>query len=118
MVWLSPRTVASWPQEPIMKRANISAALGHGYAVLISDNPGYTNESSIPAYMVGSHRRMRPWTSLLRQAEFQVIDPDANVAIWGYSQGGQTAAWAGELQPHYAPDMKLVGGLGWDTQPA
>lgn len=90
--------------------ANISAALGHGYAVLISDNPGYTNESPLPAYMVGKSQAHAALDIVAAAGGIPgAIDPDANVAIWGYSQGGQTAAWAGELQPHYAPDMKLVG---------
>jgi len=31
------------------------------------------------------------------------------VGIWGYSQGGQAAVWAGELQPSYAPELHLAG---------
>lgn len=30
-------------------------------------------------------------------------------AITGYSQGGQAAAWAAQLQPTYAPEVDLVG---------
>ena len=33
--------------------ANLSAALQRGYTVLITDNPGYTNDSDLPSYMVG-----------------------------------------------------------------
>ena len=31
------------------------------------------------------------------------------VIAWGYSIGGQAVSWAGELQPSYAPDVKLIG---------
>jgi dienelactone hydrolase len=31
------------------------------------------------------------------------------VAFWGYSQGGHAVAAAAELQPTYAPEMRLVG---------
>jgi hypothetical protein len=31
------------------------------------------------------------------------------VGVWGYSGGGQATAFAGELQPTYAPDLNLVG---------
>lgn len=33
----------------------------------------------------------------------------APVGIFGYSQGGQSAAWAAQLQPSYAPEIPLVG---------
>ncbi len=40
---------------------------------------------------------------------------DVQSAICGYSGGGFATAWAAELQPHYAPELKLsgatVGGL-------
>lgn len=32
----------------------------------------------------------------------------SKVVLWGYSEGGNSAAWAGELQPTYAPELKLV----------
>ncbi|MGW6917978.1 lipase family protein [Kitasatospora sp. NPDC054939] len=32
---------------------------------------------------------------------------DAPVAVAGYSQGGQAASWAAELQPAYAPELNL-----------
>ena len=34
---------------------------------------------------------------------------DAPVGIWGYSEGGAAAAWAAQLQPTYAPELRLVG---------
>jgi Secretory lipase len=37
------------------------------------------------------------------------ISASAPTIAWGYSQGGQAVGWAGELQPTYAPDVKLVG---------
>jgi Secretory lipase len=46
------------------------------------------------------------------QAAMQIpgagIGPTSPVAIWGYSQGGQAAAWAGELLGSYAPELKVV----------
>ncbi len=31
------------------------------------------------------------------------------VGLWGYSGGGQASAWAAELQPKYAPELRLAG---------
>lgn len=37
------------------------------------------------------------------------LEADAPVGLFGYSQGGQAAARAAELQPTYAPDLNVVG---------
>lgn len=92
------------------ENANIAAALQAGYAVLITDNPGYTN-GDVPSYMVGiaQGHACLDIIAAAKQIPSIPIDADASVAIWGYSQGGQTAAWAGQLQPGYMPEIELVG---------
>ncbi len=90
--------------------ANIAAALKEGYAVLVSDNPGYTNGDT-PTYLAGKaqgHAVLDIFTAA-SQIPGVGIRSNAKAAIWGYSQGGQTAAWAGELQKSYAPNLNLVG---------
>lgn len=90
--------------------ANLAAALNAGYAVLVSDNPGYTT-GSIPSYLAGIAQGHAVLD--LAQAALQIpsvpLSSTAPIAIWGYSQGGQTAAWAGQLQPTYAGSLKLSG---------
>ncbi len=90
--------------------ANIAAALNAGYAVLVTDNPGYTT-GNIPSYLAGiaqGHALLD-----MARAALQIpgvpLSSGAPLAIWGYSQGGQTAAWAGQLQPGYASGLKLAG---------
>ena len=29
--------------------------------------------------------------------------------VWGHSQGGHAALWAGQLAPTYAPELPIVG---------
>jgi pimeloyl-ACP methyl ester carboxylesterase len=38
-----------------------------------------------------------------------VPDAGGGVVVWGHSQGGQAALWAGELADAYAPDLDLAG---------
>ncbi|MCK5875723.1 MAG: Triacylglycerol lipase [Alcanivoracaceae bacterium] len=90
--------------------ANIAAAIGAGYAVLVSDNPGYTTGAT-PTYLAG---RAQAHANLdLFRAAAQIpgagINGNAKAALWGYSQGGQTAAWVGEIKSSYAPELNLVG---------
>lgn len=78
---------------------NISAALNAGYAVLVSDNPGYTNNAGLPGYMVGKAQAhaVLDIVTAASQVPGSIVTADSKTAIWGYSQGGQTAAWAGEV---------------------
>ena len=101
------------------ENANLAAALSAGYAVLVTDNPGYTTGAT-PSYMTGAaqgHALLDLFTAAA-QIPGGGVSPNAKTAIWGYSQGGQTAAWAGELQSTYAPGLKLsavaAGGIPAD----
>ena len=89
---------------------NIAQALNRNYAVLVTDNPGYTIGGT-PTYMSGKAQGHALLDIVIAASKISpaYLSKNAKVAIWGYSQGGQTAAWAGELQPGYAPDLKLAG---------
>src|ERR1700712_767015 len=42
-------------------------------------------------------------------AIFASISSQSKVVVWGYSEGGGAAAWAAQLRPSYASDIRLVG---------
>lgn len=37
------------------------------------------------------------------------LDPCGVAGVYGYSEGGNAAGWAAQLQPGYAPDVALAG---------
>jgi len=85
-------------------------ALKKGYAVVSTDYEGYTNGGS-PTYVAGASEG-HAVLDVMRAAEQlpgDGISASDKVIIWGYSQGGGAATWAGVLQPTYAPDVDLVG---------
>src|SRR5271154_1537804 len=88
----------------------IIAALKAGYAVTITDYQGYTN-GAVPTYIDGKAegQSVLDIVRAARQLPGSGVTEAAPVIAWGYSQGGQAVGWAGELQPTYAPDVKLVG---------
>lgn len=89
--------------------ANISSALKAGYTVLVTDYAGYTTGDT-PSYMAGPSQG-RNVLDIFKAATGIPgggVAADAKVAIWGYSQGGQAAAWAAELQSTYTPSMNVV----------
>jgi predicted esterase len=89
---------------------NLVAALQKGYAVVATDYAGYTTGAT-PTYIVGAAEG-NAVLDIVRAAS-QVpgagVSAAAPVALWGYSQGGQAAAWAAERQPAYAPGLPLKG---------
>ncbi len=89
---------------------NLIAALNKGFAVIGSDYPGFTNGST-PSYTAGRSEGYAVLDAVRAATSFSgaSISLAAKTVIWGYSQGGQAAAWAGQLQPTYAPNVNLVG---------
>jgi pimeloyl-ACP methyl ester carboxylesterase len=88
----------------------IIAALKAGYAVAITDYQGYT-VGSLPPYLDGKSEGQAVLDIVRAATELPgagITAADPTIA-WGYSQGGQAVGWAGELQPTYAPGVKLIG---------
>ncbi|WP_327144096.1 lipase family protein [Nocardia sp. NBC_01327] len=90
----------------------ITAALRRGWALAITDYPGLGNPGTHP-YVMG--RALGP--SVLdsmraaRRLTAAGLDPNGPLGIYGYSEGGCAAGWALQLQPGYAPDLPLAGGV-------
>ncbi|MGH6648909.1 lipase family protein, partial [Aquabacterium sp.] len=89
--------------------ANINAALKAGYAVLVTDYAGYTTGST-PTYLAGASQgnAVLDIVKAASQIPSVGISATAKTAIWGYSQGGQSASWAAERKASYAPNVNLV----------
>ena len=91
----------------------IIESLKKGYAVTVTDYQGYTN-GAVPTYAAGKAEGQAVLDAVRagRQVPGSGISASAPVIVWGYSQGGQAASWAAELQSSYAPDVKMVGPCG------
>ncbi len=88
----------------------IIESLKKGYAVTVTDYQGYTN-GAVPTYAAGKAEGQAVLDAVRagRQVPGSGIASSAPVIVWGYSQGGQAASWAAELQSSYAPDVEMVG---------
>src|SRR5271166_4314170 len=88
----------------------IIESLKKGYAVAVTDYQGYTN-GAVPTYAAGKAEGQAVLDVVRagRQVPGSGIGASAPVIVWGYSQGGQAASWAAELQSSYAPDVKMAG---------
>lgn len=84
--------------------------LGHGWAVAVTDYEGLGTPGD-HTYAVGQSEG-RALIDVVRAAQrlpAAGLSTSAKVGFYGYSQGGGAAAWAAQLQPGYAPDLKLTG---------
>lgn len=92
------------------EKGNVIAALKRGWAVVGSDYAGYTAGSKT-TYSAGAAQGAQVLDVIKAAAQIPSggVDIRARAAIWGYSIGGQAAAWAGERHKTYAPTVNLVG---------
>lgn len=88
----------------------VSNLLARGWAVAVTDYPGLgtPGDETYTAGIVEGYAVL----DVLRAAAGLPgagLSATAPMAIEGYSQGGGAADWAAQLQPAYAPSMRLTG---------
>jgi hypothetical protein len=83
-------------------------ALGNGWDVVV---PDYEGPSS--AYSAGPLEGHGMLDGIRAAEDFSATDGLAGkatqVGLWGYSGGAMATAWASELAPRYARELKIVG---------
>lgn len=86
----------------------LNDAIARGYVVVAPDYPGLGSDGVHPALVGVSEGR-----SVLDAVRAARDIPEANAGtryvLWGESQGGHAALWAGQLSQRYAPELQLVG---------
>ena len=91
---------------------NINAAVAKGYAVLATDYQWSGTTDTPPATYVAGLSEGHAVLDMARvgaQIPGSGLSFTAPVVVWGYSQGGGAATWAGQLWPKYEPKVNLVG---------
>ena len=80
--------------------------LDAGYAIAATDYEGLGTRGPHP-YLVGTSEG-RSVLDAARAAR-QLLGASPRVVVWGHSQGGHAALFAGEMAPWYASDLDVVG---------
>lgn len=119
----SGRPIVAWahPTSGIVPRCAPSLALflfqdmpglrdmlARGYVVVATDYPGLGTCGPHP-YLVGVSEGRAVLDSVRAAAALASAGAGKRFAVWGHSQGGQAALFAGLLWHDYAPDLVLTG---------
>jgi pimeloyl-ACP methyl ester carboxylesterase len=92
--------------RPLGSLPGVEAALAAGYTVAATDYPGLGTPGPHP-YMIGPTTAHAVLDAALAASEL-LDEAPPSVTIWGFSQGGHAALFAGELAPTYAPELPLT----------
>lgn len=94
--------------DMVSRLPSIGKLISQGYVVVATDYEGLGTPGTHP-YLVGASEA-RGVLDIARAAK-QIRDADASnkTFVWGQSQGGQAALFAGEIAPTYAPELDLLG---------
>ncbi len=83
-------------------------AIGNGWAVVATDYIGLGTEGP-HNYLVGQPSGRAVLDSVRAAHSVEGIELGDQTVVWGHSQGGHAALWAGILADGYAPDDGVVG---------
>ncbi len=86
----------------------LGALIEHGYIVAATDYPGLGTAGTHP-YLIGDSEGRAVLDSVRAARSLPGSDPSSHYAVWGHSQGGQAALFAGLLAHSYAPELTLAG---------
>jgi pimeloyl-ACP methyl ester carboxylesterase len=104
---------AGFPAGTTAEGALIGQLLARGWAVVVTDYEGlgtpgthtYTVGRSAGKAVLDAARAAPRLPDIARHG----VTGDSPVGLMGYSQGGQSVSWAAQLQPRYAPELRIAG---------
>jgi uncharacterized membrane protein HdeD (DUF308 family)/acetyl esterase/lipase len=83
-------------------------AMDRGWAVVATDYIGLGTEGP-HGYLVGEPAGHAVLDSIRAARQVEGVNLSDQSVVWGHSQGGHAALWAGVLADDYAPDDNVVG---------
>ena len=86
----------------------LNSLLDRGWEVVASDYQGEGTKGPMP-YLVGSVSAQNTIDIVRAARQLPGAHASATYAVWGHSEGGQTAVFADQIGPSYAPDLHLAG---------
>ncbi len=114
VAWAHPTTGIVSRCAPSLARVFFASVQGvremlvRGYIVAATDYPGLETPETHP-YLVGVSEGRAVLDSVRAARQIPGAHAGRTFAVWGHSQGGQAALFAGLLARQYAPELQLAG---------
>lgn len=114
VAWVHPTTGVAPPCAPSLQSFVFQTIQGlqemvqHGYVVVATDYPGLGTVGPHP-YLVGASAAHAVLDSVRAARRVAGAGIGRGFVVWGHSQGGHAALYAGLLARRYAPDLILRG---------
>jgi pimeloyl-ACP methyl ester carboxylesterase len=98
-------SLLSLPSKGIPDRDRIVMA---GWVVVATDY-SFAEKDGPHSYLIGEGEARAALDSVRAARQISGLTLDKRVVVWGHSQGGHAALWAGIVGPRYAPDLEICG---------
>jgi acetyl esterase/lipase len=114
VAWAHPTTGIVSRCAPSLARVffasvqGLRGMLARGYVVAATDYPGLGTPETHP-YLVGLSEGRAVLDSVRAAQQIPGAGAGRTFAVWGHSQGGHAALFAGLLAKQYAPELQLAG---------
>jgi pimeloyl-ACP methyl ester carboxylesterase len=105
---ITPRCAPSLAIFFFQQIQGLRALIERGYVVAATDYPGLGTPGPHP-YLVGESEARAVIDAVRIAAAMPGAGSGKRFAVWGHSQGGQAALFAGAITKTYAPELTLVG---------
>ncbi len=92
----------------VSRLPSIGKLVAQGYVVVATDYEGLGTPGTHP-YLVGESEAHGVLDIARAAQHLPATHASSKTFVWGQSQGGQAALFAGEVAPTYAPDLDLLG---------
>lgn len=86
----------------------VEQAFSNGWVMVGTDYVGLGTEGPHP-YLIGQGEARSVLDSVRAAKQLPGLNLANKTVIWGHSQGGNAALWAGGLAESYAPDVNVIG---------
>jgi acetyl esterase/lipase len=103
-----PRCAPSLALNLFRSIAGLRDLLAQGTVVVATDYPGLGTRGPHP-YLVGASEGKAVLDAVRAARQVPEAEVSPRFAVWGHSQGGQAALFAGILAADYAPELQLTG---------
>ncbi len=98
-------SLVSLPTKGIPWRDRIVSA---GWVVVATDY-SFAEKGGPHPYLIGEGEARAVLDSVRAARQMSELTLDKRMVVWGHSQGGHAALWAGIIGPRYAPDLEIRG---------